>query len=97
VRVRNGSGPLLDSDGAVSFQASGWVNWTSVNVRFSYTCYLTTMSVAYRLQTGQARVQIPVCKGFLSFPKRPDWLWGPANLLFSGYQAFFPGGKAAAA
>jgi hypothetical protein len=24
-------------------------------------------------------------KGFPSFPKHPDWLWGPPNLLFSGY------------
>jgi len=22
-------------------------------------------------------------------PKHPDWLWGPPNLLFSGYQGFF--------
>jgi hypothetical protein len=50
-----------------------------------------------RLHTGQSGVQIPMCKEFLSFPKSRDWLWGPANLLFSGCRAVFPGGKAAAA
>jgi len=28
-----------------------------------------------------------------SFTKYPDWLRGQPNLLFNGYQAFFPGAK----
>jgi len=24
---------------------------------------------------------------------RPDWLWGPLSLLYSGYQITFPGAK----
>jgi len=24
--------------------------------------------------------------GFLSFPKRPQWLWAPPSYLFNGYQ-----------
>jgi len=28
------------------------------------------------------------------FRTRPDWPWGPPNLLCSGYWVSFPGGKA---
>ena len=33
-------------------------------------------------------VKLSICKEnkFSSSPKRPDWLWGPLSLLFSGYQ-----------
>jgi hypothetical protein len=31
-----------------------------------------------------------VCKRFLFSPKRPDRLWGPPGLLFSGYRGSFP-------
>jgi hypothetical protein len=29
---------------------------------------------------------------FFSSPPRPDQLWGPPNLLFTGYQELFPQG-----
>jgi hypothetical protein len=32
---------------------------------------------------------------FFSSPPRPNRFWGPPSLLSSGYQGFFPGGKAA--
>jgi hypothetical protein len=32
-------------------------------------------------------------KLFLFYPQRPDWLWGPPNLLFNGYRGSFPGLK----
>jgi hypothetical protein len=35
-------------------------------------------------------------KGFFP-PKYPDQLWGPAKLIFNGYQVFFPGSKVARA
>jgi hypothetical protein len=34
-------------------------------------------------------------KDFFSFPKRPDPLWGPPNLLFNGAPEFSPGSNAA--
>jgi hypothetical protein len=38
---------------------------------------------------------IPGNARFFCSPQRPDWLWGPGNLLFMGIGSFFPGGKAA--
>jgi len=32
---------------------------------------------------------------FFSLSPYPAWLWGPPSLLSNGYQASFPGGKAA--
>jgi hypothetical protein len=34
---------------------------------------------------------------FFSSPPHPDRLWSLPNLLFKGYQGFFPWGKAAGA
>jgi hypothetical protein len=37
------------------------------------------------------------CKGYLSSPKHPDWLWGTPSLLYNGYQVLETENKAAGA
>jgi hypothetical protein len=37
--------------------------------------------ISYRLDNRGVRVQVPVESRIFSSPHRPDWLWGPPNLL----------------
>jgi hypothetical protein len=46
---------------------------------------------ASTLWAGRSGVWIPVGTRFIFSPKRPDRLWEPPKLLFSGYQSIFPG------
>jgi len=56
----------------------------------SYICIWET---AKCLGYAMARDLIPgKGKKFLSSPKRPDWLWSPANPLFKGYRRLFTQG-----
>jgi len=32
-------------------------------------------------------------KGLFSCPQQAEWIWGPSNLLFSGYLGSFPRAK----
>jgi hypothetical protein len=52
-----------------------------------------------RLATGWTRgwISVSVKSKIFSSPGRPDRLWDPTSLLFSGYWGCFPGGKAAGA
>jgi hypothetical protein len=47
----------------------------------------------YGLDERGVGVLVAVESRLFSFPRRPDWLWGPPNLLFKGDT----GGKAAGA
>jgi hypothetical protein len=55
------------------------------------------IATGYGLDEWEAGVRAPVGSKIFTSPRRPDWLWGPPNLLYNGHQELFPGGKAAGA
>jgi hypothetical protein len=69
---------------------------------------LVTQSYAYRNRDSAVGIatcyglddrgvggRVPVGSRIFSSPCRPDRLWGPSNLLSTGYRGSFPGSKAA--
>jgi len=44
-----------------------------------------------QLATGWAVRGLNPCGGGKIFHTRPDWPWGPSNLLYNGYQVFSRG------
>jgi hypothetical protein len=55
------------------------------------------IATSYWLYDRGVGVQVPVGSRIFTSPCRPYQLWGPPNLLSSGYQGLFTGGKAAGA
>jgi hypothetical protein len=43
------------------------------------------IATGYELDDRGAGVQVPVGSRIFSSPHHPDWVWGPPNLLHSGY------------
>jgi hypothetical protein len=54
------------------------------------------IATGYGLDDNGVGIWVPVEVRIFTSP-RPDWLWGPASLLFNGYGGPFPAGKAAGA
>jgi hypothetical protein len=53
------------------------------------------IATGYGLDDRGVVVRVPVGSRIFSSPQRPDWLWGPLNLLSNGYRCLFPRDKAA--
>ena len=51
----------------------------------------------YSDYAGQSGVRVPAGTNDFFFLERPEPLWRPTSLLFSGYQLFVPWGKKAGA
>jgi hypothetical protein len=55
------------------------------------------IAIGYGLDDREVGVRVLVGPRIFSFPRRPDLLWGPPNLLSNWYHGIFPEGKAAGA
>jgi hypothetical protein len=64
-------------------------------VYFESRVSVVGVATGYRLDERGIGVQVPVGSRIFFSPRRPDRLWGPPNILSSGYGGSFSGGKAA--
>jgi hypothetical protein len=51
-----------------------------------YLYSVVGIATGYGLDARGVGVRVPVVSRIFSSPNRPDRLWGPTNLLFSGYR-----------
>jgi hypothetical protein len=54
---------------------------------------VVSIAIGYGLDDRGVGVLVLLGSRIFSSPCRPDWLWGPRNLLPNGYWGSFPGVK----
>jgi hypothetical protein len=74
----------------------GWSLVLRISVSFS-SSHRNTLTTGYGLDDRGFGIHVPVGSRIFSFPRRPDRLWGPPNVLSNGNRGASPGGKAARA
>jgi hypothetical protein len=72
-------------------------NLSSAKMRVRSRDRSVDIATGYGLDDRGVGVRVPEDSRIFSSPRRPDWLWGSPKLLYNGYQAHFPEGKAAGA
>jgi hypothetical protein len=71
----------------------------AMSIKIIYDFLLLSQNSVVSIATGHGLndsgvgVRVPVETKMFSFPSRPDRLWGPSNLLYSGYREVFLGVK----
>jgi hypothetical protein len=51
---------------------------------------VVSIATGYGMDDRGIGFRVPVGSRIFSFPRRPDQLWGPPNLLFNGFRGLFP-------